>query len=349
MTAALQTAKTDSPALCDSIRFCLDKCQALQAHGNASSLSACRYTLLLELWEELKQEKPHKQHKTSGIARSHTTVERHHPNVAAPKRRRSWVAHPLAKIGESIVEDEEELIQSTSAKKTLGTRPTFLRLPTGSAEKEDKQGSREGTAERKQKITSPRQAYRPLDQLKRSFTRRKSPAQTLSPPTLSPVESSVPRKRAPKLAHLKGIGSSEFHADVEDSISPDVTPKHSVSSLPETEHHVSQVRGRQVREESSKVTVHAEVHEPEMGAVPQGRRVRISSPTSEEYPSVKTGLRNTSETSDQSEAFRVMPDTDELLPGQDLPFDKGEQALNSSVKQSVKFLHGDLRNSESQC
>lgn len=312
---------------------------------SASSLSVSRHTLLALLREELKHESQSKQHKASPVVRSQTTVEKQHPRISVPRRRQSWVNSSLAKIGESFNEDEEELLHSPTGKRTLSVRPTFLRL----SEKFNQGSEGEKGPEKEQVAASPSQAHhRPLEQVRKTLSRMKSPNQTVSSPTLSPPDSIMKRKRAPPLSQLRGIGSSGFYGDVEDSISPEPTPRHSVSSLPEAEQHVSQSQANERRVEASKVVVHAEVHELDRVTTPEKKRVRMDTTSPREYPRAPTAHHQS--TMDELEPFRVTPDTDELLPGRHFTREEGsEQALNSGIRESVKFLYGNLLGNESQC
>ncbi len=234
------------------------------------------------------------------------------------------------------MESEEEPHGSPRSKKTLASsRPTFLRLTEGGAE---------DTTEKKERAVSPLQS---LDRLRKTFTRKKSSVQTLSPPTLSPAGPSVTKKRAPPLAQLRGIyGSSGFHADIEDSISPEATPKHSVSSLPEAEQYViSDSHGTKPQKESSKLVVCAEVHE--RTASPE-KRVQVTSPFGGACSEVQSA--NQLSTSEAQETFQVTSDTDELLPSKRLSRrEETERALDSGIRESVKYLYGGVESEESQC
>ena len=275
MTTTLQDIKTDIPALCDKIHRCIDRYRSLQVRDAANAPSyKSRNILLRELQEELK----HLSSTSQSLGRSHTTLERKRSHTRPRPPRRGSTS--LSNISE-VHEDVEALISPSSSKsrrdatdgahrKKLETRPTFLKLastPPSSGEQKPKDPI--GKKSKVSQSPSPHK-QRPHPPLKRTLKKRS----TLHPfpPADSPSESPVlPKKRAPPLAQLRAM-SSECHADIEDfdTVSPDATPRHSISApspTEDTKHLVAtntttSIQGRELGEQPRQLTVLAEVHEP---------------------------------------------------------------------------------------
>lgn len=314
LIATLQSIKADTPVMCDKIHSCIDRYRSLQARGSDALSSMSRNILLRDFQEELK----HLSSATKTMGRSHTTLEKKRP-LARPILRRRGSAS-LSNIGE-VREEEEALLRVSPPKSTteepprkkLEARPTFLRLVTPPATSEQKKSTEPNEKKVKhfQPHTLPKQQHKRLGPVRRN-QRKRSP---VSPGDASPSQSPVPpRRRPPPLAQLRGIGSSEQHADTEDFDS--VTPEDNVKTFPP---------------KLAQLTVLAEVHEPH----PQPQMPQSHSPPSREaadtgyscsgdghdqldtsetllLPTHNTTISTQSSFS-QSEAYDVLSETDGLL------------------------------------
>ena len=201
-----------------------------------------RNILLKEFQEELK----HLSSATKTMGRSYTTLEKKRPLGRPIVRRRGSAS--LSNIGE-VREEEEALLRLSppktraeeSTRKKLESRPKFLRLvPPASSEQQKPQ---ETNTKIFQPHTLPKQQHKRLGPVKRN-QRKRSP---VTPGDASPSQSPVaPRRRPPSLAQLRGIGSSERHADTEDFDS--ASPEDRIRNFPP---------------KLTQLTVLAEIHEPQ--------------------------------------------------------------------------------------
>lgn len=299
----LKIAMVDNPALFDDIRSCIEKCHTLQREGSSIPSSISRQMLLRELQEELSRES---SHGARGLNRSMTTLERR-PQQKPPLRRRrsSMVSSTLSRIGESHEESVSLLASSAqrqrspapvATKKTPETRPTFLRLGTPPPSKDEPRKKPADAIKDKKKTTlqaSPMMNYNPLEQTRKAYTKKRSPMRTLSPSSPSPASSPVPPRQSPRpppLVQLRGIGSSEFHADTEDSdlVSPEVSPRQSTITPPPPKRLIIPNRPaisikreeHETEVPAAHITIQAEIHEPaqERSLVHQSPRISRSVP-----------------------------------------------------------------------
>ena len=284
--------------------------------------------LLRGLQEELREYSS----STRTLTRSHTAKETKAQPRPSMRPRRSSVgashsfSSPLAQIGEDH-EETDMLLQSSSpgaaaTDKSAEKRPRFLRLvspPAAAAKEEPKnQPVEKGSAQEKRTISldsSPRPHRKHLGQLKKPFTKKRSPVRTLSPrsddsPSGSPHSSPVvPRRKPPPLAKIKELyGSSGFYADPEDSDTP--SPKHSSISSPPPQLIIPNREALAKKTAATRVTVTAEVYESEptneQSKDRTSGRLTVSSPTN---PS-------SSENSQDSSAGLLAPPIEAVLSAQ---------------------------------
>ena len=365
MTTTLHNIKTDIPALCDKIHRCIDRYRSLQVRGAANAPSyKSRNVLLRELQEELK----HLSSTSQSLGRSHTTLERKR-SLTKPRPQRRGSAS-LSNISE-VHEEGETLIPPSktrrdATKEAHETRPKFLDLTSPPPPSEQKK-SKDPSGKKPTKVSQSPSPFkqRPHPPLKRTVKKRS----TLNPfPPPSPSESPVAqRRRAPPLRQLKQM-SSECHADTEDfdSVSPDVTPRHSISAASPTEEtkHLAatstttSIQGSELRERPGQLTVLAEVHEPPT----QPRQIQTVTQTTQPLSkgtadsvscssgdgmdtlllSVRDRVISTQSSFSQNE-YEALSDTDELLQQKPSVSRKTSRSTASPVQPRKKSLSLDRK------
>lgn len=355
MTTTLHDIKTDIPALCDKIHRCIDRYRSLQVRGGANAPSyKSRNILLRELQEELK----HLSSTSQSLGRSHTTLERKR-SLSKPKPPRRG-STSLSNISE--VHEEVEALISPSSKsrrdatdgahrKKLETRPTFLKLastPPSSGEQKPK----DPIGKKSQVSQSPSPLkQRPHPPLKRTAKKRSTLHQF--PPADSPSESPVlPKRRAPPLAQLRGM-SSECHADIEDfdTVSPDATPRHSISAASPTE------QGSELEERPRQLTVLAEVHEPptqprqnpsmtQTQPPSKGAIDSVSCSSGDGMDTLLLSVRDpviSTQSSFSQNEYERLSDTDELLQQKSSVSRKTSRSTTSPIQPKKKSLSLDRK------
>lgn len=370
MTTTLHDIKTDIPALCDKIHRCIDRYRSLQVRGAASAPSyKSRNVLLRDLQEELK----HFSSTSQSLGRSHTTLERKR-SLSKPRPQRRGSAS-LSNISE-VHEEGEALIPPSKTRKDvikeahetrLETRPKFLDLtspPPPSEQKKSKDPSGKKPTKVSQSLSLSKQ--RPHPPLKRTVKNKRSTLNPFPPP--SPSDSPVaPRKRAPLLGQLRQM-SSECHADTEDfdSVSPDVTPRHSISAASPTEEtkHLAatstttSIQGSEIRERPGQLTVLAEVHEPPTQPRQAPTMTQTTQPLSKATAdsvscssgdgmdtlllSVRDRVISTQSSFSQNE-YEALSDTDDLLQQKPSVSRKTSKSTASPVQPRKKSLSLDRK------
>ena len=355
MTTTLHDIKTDIPALCDKIHRCIDRYRSLQVRGGANAPSyKSRNILLRDLQEELK----HLSSTSQSLGRSHTTLERKR-SLSKPKPPRRG-STSLSNISE--VHEEVEALISPSSKsrrdatdgalrKKLEIRPTFLKLastPPSSGEQKPK----DPIGKKSQVSQSPSPLkQRPHPPLKRTAKKRSTLHRF--PSADSPSESPVlPKRRAPPLAQLRGM-SSECHADIEDfdTVSPDATPRHSISAAPPAE------QGSELEERPRQLTVLAEVHEPptqprqnpsmtQTQPPSKGAIDSVSCSSGDGMDTLLLSVRDpviSTQSSFSQNEYERLSDTDELLQQKSSVSRKTSRSTTSPIQPRKKSLSLDRK------